>query len=415
MKIIARATPPQTMLVNSKAQYPAMVAGFGAGKSHALILKGVKMILDEGHADVGFYLPDYQLMKTIAYPRFTAIFADLGIPFKLNQSDHIMQVNGRRIIFRTMNNVESIIGYEVGDSLADELDTLPSAKARKVWEAIIARNRQKKPNGEPNTAAVGTTPEGFRFVYEQWERDKTANYELIRAPSYSNPYLPEGYIDSLREIYPDHLLEAYIEGQFVNLTTGSVYPSFSRERNHCPVEFVKNEPLHIGIDFNVNNMACVIHAMRFGKAYAGGEISKGRDTPTVIEMIKDTYPHHPIIVYPDASGAATSSTNASSSDIILLKNAGFEINAPRANGLIKDRVAASNMAFCNNEGQTSYYIDCDKCPDTARSVEQQAYDVNGKPDKKAGLDHHNDARDYFTVRRFPIKRRQIFTGNTRWT
>ena len=28
---------------------------------------------------------------------------------------------------------------------------------------------QKKPDGMTNTVGVGTTPEGFRFVYQQWE------------------------------------------------------------------------------------------------------------------------------------------------------------------------------------------------------------------------------------------------------
>jgi len=416
MKILARGTAPQVRLANSKALFPAMVAGFGAGKTHGLILRGIRLILEEGGGDVGFYLPDYSLIKTIAYPRFTSIFSELGMPYALNQSDHIMQVNGRRIIFRTMNNPDSIVGYEVGDSLADELDTLPSAKARTVWEKIVARNRQAKSNGTPNTAAVGTTPEGFRFTYEQWDKNRTASYELITAPTYSNPHLPDGYIDTLRETYPAHLLEAYIEGRFVNLTSGSVYPAFDREKHHKVIQFDRFETLHIGLDFNVNNMALAIHVMRNGKAYAVDEISQGRDTPTVIESLKEKYPNHPIVAYPDASGASSSSTNAAGSDIILLKNAGFSVSAPRANGLIKDRVAAVNMALCNNEGLSLYYVDCDKCPNIASGLEQQAYDTSGRPDKSAGLDHMNDAVGYFIVRQMPIKRRHQFIEQpTRWT
>ena len=172
MRIRAKATAPQEALVNSKAKFPAMVAGFGAGKTQALTYRALKLIFSNG-GDVAYYLPNYPLVRTIAYPRFQAALDDLGVPYDLNRSEHVLRVNNKQIIFRTMENPDTIVGYEVGDSLVDELDTLPANKASEVWNKIIARNRQKKPNGSQNTVAVGTTPEGFRFVYEKWQKGDT--------------------------------------------------------------------------------------------------------------------------------------------------------------------------------------------------------------------------------------------------
>jgi len=126
------------------------------------------------------------------------------------------------------------------------LTLCPKAKANDVWNKIIARNRQKKANGKINSVAVGTTPEGFRFVYEKWKKNPTESYQLIKAPTYSNPHLPDGYIQSLRETYPTHLLSAYIEGDFVNLTSGSVYMNWDRALNGTLSEANKSETLHIG-------------------------------------------------------------------------------------------------------------------------------------------------------------------------
>ena len=415
MKIRAKATKPQSELVNSKAKFPAMVAGFGAGKTHALVLRTLKLIFSNG-GDVAYYLPNYPLVRTIAYPRFQEALDDLGIPYELNRSEHVLRVNNKQIIFRTMENPDTIVGYEVGDSMVDELDTLPASKASEVWNKIIARNRQKKPDGTQNTVAVGTTPEGFRFVYDKWYKNPTESYQLIRAPTYSNKHLPPGYVDSLRETYPSNLLNAYIEGEFVNLTSGTVYVNFDRDLNKSSVTANGHETLHIGMDFNVNNMSAAIHVMRDGKAFAVDEISKVQDTPAIIKIIKSRYPENPIIVYPDASGASTSSTNAAQSDITLLKNAGFTINAPQANGRVRDRIAAVNMALCNNEGQRLYYVNLDKCPSIALSLEQQAYDKNGEPDKSSGFDHMNDALGYFVVRKMPIKRRVDFAQQpVRWS
>ena len=415
MRIRAKGTKPQTALVNSTAKFPAMVAGFGAGKTQALTFRALRLIFSNG-GDVAYYLPNYPLVRTIAYPRFQQALDDLGVPYDLNRSEHVLRVNNKQIIFRTMENPDTIVGYEVGDSLVDELDTLPTQKASEVWNKIIARNRQKKPDGTQNTVAVGTTPEGFRFVYDKWMKNRTESYELIKAPTYSNPHLPAGYVDSLRETYPSNLLNAYIEGEFVNLAAGSVYVNYDRELNNSKIEANTSETLHVGMDFNVNNMSAAIHVMRDGKAYAVDEIIGGQDTPAVIKIIKNRYPNNPVIVYPDASGGSTNTTNAGTSDIILLKNANFSVNAPKANGRVRDRVSAVNMALCNNDGQRLYYVNVDKCPNIALGLEQQAYDKNGEPDKRAGFDHLNDAVGYFVVRKMPIKRRIEFVEQpTRWT
>tara|TARA_R110000822_G_scaffold58014_1_gene145420 strand:+ start:385 stop:1626 length:1242 start_codon:yes stop_codon:yes gene_type:complete len=413
MKIRAKGTKPQNQLVNSSARFPAMVAGFGAGKTQALMLRTLKLIFGEGQ-DIAYYLPSYPLVRTIAYPRFGEMLDNLGVPWHLNKAEHTIQVNGKTIIFRTMDNPDAIVGYEVGDSMVDELDTLPKDKARDAWNKIIARNRQKKKVGI-NTAAVGTTPEGFRFVYEKWAKDPTESYELIKAPTYSNKKnLPDGYIEALRETYPSNLLQAYLEGEFVNLTAGVVYTNY--DRNLCNTDAVAKggEPLHIGMDFNVNNMAAGIHVMRSGIAYAVDEIIGAADTPAVINIIKSRYPNHAVIVYPDASGAASSSTNASMSDIKMLKNAGFSINAPRKNGRIRDRVAAVNKALCDPQGNRSYCVNVEKCPNIALGLEQQAYDKNGGPDKTGGFDHLNDAVGYFIVRQFPITFNRVITS-ARWS
>ncbi len=230
MRIRSKASAPQAALVNSAAPYPAFVGGYGSGKSHALMLRALKLIFDPGEkTNVAYYLPTYDLVKQIAYPRIAEMLNNLAVPYSVNKSDHTFEVNNKRLIMRTLDNPERIVGYEVGDSLVDELDTLPTAKARDCWSRIIARNRQKKRSGK-NTVAVGTTPEGYRFVYEKWGKNPTESYELIKASTYSNKHIPTDYVELLRETYPSQLLNAYIDGEFVNLTSGTVYSNYDRTR-----------------------------------------------------------------------------------------------------------------------------------------------------------------------------------------
>jgi hypothetical protein len=63
---------------------------------------------------------------------------------------------------------------------------------------------------------------------------------------------------------------------------------------------------------------------------------------------------------------------------------------------------AMNMVFCNNSKERVYKVNADKCPEYADCLEQQTFDNNGKPDKKSGKDHANDAGGYFIAYEYPI-------------
>jgi len=401
-------TDPQFRLVTSEARYPAFVGGFGSGKTYGLVVRALKLKTEHWGKSLAYYLPTYDLVRQIAFPRFTELLEEWGIKHTLNRHDNEITFAGTngKVLFRTMDRPERIVGYEVADSCVDELDTLKPDDAQAVWNKIIARNRQDK-RGEKNTVAVGTTPEGFRFTYERWERNPVEGYELIQAPTSSNASnLPDGYIDSLQQSYPSNLLAAYLDGQFVNLTAGSVYPEFDRALNATNETIRESEPLHIGMDFNVANMAASINVMRDGKPRALDELIGLRDTPQMIAAIKDRFPGHHITVYPDQSGNSRKSVNASTSDITLLREAGFSVWHVNKNPRVKDRVMALNQAIHTN-GERALLVNPDKCPQLCMSLEQQAYDKNGEPDKTSGHDHINDAQGYFIEARYPVVKNHV--------
>ena len=404
---------PQFDYITCDDPYPAMVSGFGAGKTQAAVNRSIIGKLKYPTLNRGFYEPTYDLVRMIAFPRFEEVLTELGIPYKLYKSplNYIEIENHGKIFFRSMDTPSRIIGYEHADADVDELDTLKKDDAAEVWRRILSRNRQKKPDGKPNTIGVTTTPEGFRFVYDNWKKDPKNGYRIIQASTDSNPHLPDGYIQSLIDIYPSNLLEAYIDGRFVNLTSGSVYPSFNRESVDCNETYQDKDVLHIGMDFNVNKMSACIFVQR-GDFWAEiDEIKDGRDTPQMIEIIKQRYPESRIIIYPDASGKNASSKGASLSDISLLRAAGFEIRAKDSNPPVKDRVAAVNKAL--EDGKVR--INVRKCPTSADHLEQQAYDANGQPDKKSGLDHMPDAFGYFVYYNMPIIKPFIIPEVRRFT
>jgi hypothetical protein len=277
-------------------------------------------------------------------------------------------------------------------------------KAEDCWRKIIARMRYNVADLK-NGIDIMSTPEGFRFCHKlfvqmvQENPELSKNYGMIQASTYDNEKnLPEDYIPSLKEIYPAELVEAYINGQFVNLTNGTVFHNYDRVRCNSN-EFIKDgEPLFIGQDFNVQYMASSIAVQRPDGFHFVAELKDVFDTPDVIKIIQEKYKGHRIIMYPDASGSSRKSVDASKSDIALLTQAGFAVRAHASNPAVKDRILAANKAF--EAGKVK--VNAKACPTIARCLEQQAYDDNGEPDKGAGFDHQNDATTYPIAYEFPI-------------
>jgi hypothetical protein len=404
MQISLTLTEPQEEFVFTDQPHPAFVAGYGAGKSQAAVGRILIKALQYSGMNFGFVEPTYDLVKLIAWPRFTGMLDEWGMEYELNKADSILKIfNGSQIIFRSADNPERMVGFEIADGVIDEIDTLKRQQAADVWTKMLARCRQKKADGSDNTLAAASTPEGFNFVYDTWGKSPREGYQLIKAPTSSNPYLPKNYIESLKRQYSSAQLSAYLDGEFVNLTSGSVYPEFDRNLN-CTFERINaGEPLHIGIDFNVNNMSAVVCVIRNGNPMALDEITGVRDTPTMILRLQEHFRGHPITVYPDASGGATKSINASLSDITLLRAANFTVLANSKNPAVKDRVMALNQMI-HNQGDRRLLVNPDTCPNMVEGLERQSYGKNGEPDKTAGFDHLNDALGYFIAYKYAIGR-----------
>lgn len=399
-------SPTQRAFATSTAPYPAFVGGFGSGKTAAAMARAMDLKIRCREQNIAYYLPTYPLIKDIAFERFPELCERKGWAYKLNQQDSEIRFPGAgKIIFRNMEQPDRIVGYEVAHSLVDEIDIMAAEKAKQAWNKIIARNRQKC--GMRNTVGVATTPEGFKFVYERWKKAPAPGYVLFQAKTEENAAnLPEGYIDGLRASYPSNLLQAYLDGEFVNLTAGSVYPEFSRELNASTEMIRASEPLHIGMDFNVGNMSAVVFVLRDGNPHAVDELTGILDTPAMIATIKSRYEGHAILVYPDASGNSRKSNNASESDIALLRAARFNVLVSPSNPAVKDRVLSMNQMI-HSEGARKLRVNVGMCPSFVEALEKQAYDKNGEPDKSGGFDHLNDAAGYFCYYKYPVRGRAM--------
>ena len=419
---------PQFRFTECNKAFKCFVGGYRSGKTFLLCVEACIKALQWPGIAMAYFAPTYPLIKSIFYTTIEEVAELFGMTVKIKLADKEVYlyrdgVLYSKIICKSMDNPSSIVGFQFNHGMVDEIDCMNKGKADDAWKKIIARLSSpgfdefeyESSVGmietidamEENTVSFATTPEGFNWVYDFFVRQIRENpeleqyYELIKAKTTENAKnLPDNYIDKLYATYPAQLVEAYVNGEFVNLTSGTVYNAFNRKTHHTNEVEDGQEDLHIGMDFNVDQMAAVVHVIRDNIAYAVDELFGADDTPDIISKIISRYPDRNIKIYPDASGGSRKSTDASKSDIKLLKDAGFSVIVNSKNPRVRDRINAVNSAFKNALGEIKYYINTKKCTFYTECLEQQVYN-NGEPDKKAGKDHMNDAGGYFVVKVFP--------------
>jgi hypothetical protein len=415
--LIAKVTKPQGHFLAQHQRFRAFVTGYGGGKTWVGCIAQCINAWRFPGMNQGYFAPTYPQIRDIYYPSMEEVAYNMGLHADIKESNKEVHLySGRQyrstIICRSMERPHTIIGFRIAHALIDELDVMPIDKARIAWRKILARMRY--PDGA-NTVDVTTTPEGFRFTHEQFVKElqnnpeRKARYALIQGSTYDNEKnLPADYIPSLVEAYPKELIAAYINGQFVNLTSGTVYRNYDRQAHDSKEQIKKNETLYIGMDFNVGKMAASVFVERANGYHAVAELKDMFDTPDMAQLIKERWQDkgHRIIVYPDASGGSRKSVDASRSDLAILRQFGFTVRAKKKNPPVKDRVAAVNKAF--EDGKL--WINVQACPTIADCLEQQAYDKNGEPDKTSGHDHQNDATSYFAFYEMPVNKPVFATG-----
>ena len=379
----------------------ALVCGFGAGKTYALVSKSIILASMNVGCISAIFEPTAPMLRDILMRTMNELLELWEIPFTFRASplpEYQLQFKEgvHTILLRTILTYQRLRGQNLCAVGFDEADTVNKRDAEQAMNMALARLR----SGDVQQFYATTTPEGHSWAFDTFEKNAKEDTRLIKAKTSDNPYLPEGFIDSLLENYPPQLIQAYLNGNFCNLTTGQVYDKFDRNIHVLETDPVINEhePIRVGIDFNIGNMNAVIGIATANKFIVIDEIAKSHDTDSLAKEIKAKYPFNKIYVYPDASGG-NRSTNASRTDIQILESYGFLNQSALSNPAIRDRVNSVQGMFLNGKGESKMMIS-KKAIRLIECLELQSYNEKGEPDKDAGYDHMNDALGYITWRLF---------------
>lgn len=332
-----------------------------------------------------------------------ALCKETGIKYRLDKRDNIMYVGGARFKIFNLEDYTSIAGFNFSVVLMDELDELPQAKALGAYKACRERCRVTLPDGREPFLVTTTTAQGKRGIYKiiqdlkreigiDGEGTKTC---VIHGRTIDNTNNDPTYYQDLYRAYDDMERKAYLDGEFVSLESGRVYPKYSSDRNDCePFEVEDYEDIYIGQDLNLGFSSAVACVVREGiiyvvKAYSFDDIWYAPET------FRADFPTNSIEWFPDSS----------SKDIFSLHGYKQQISQQD----IRTRISTVNPSIIARTAMVNILLRQGRirvCRNKSTAhlregLDMRGFDKKGNPEKGEGrdaYDHMTDSLEYVTFR-----------------
>ncbi len=380
-----------------EVRYALYAGGVGSGKTTV----GAYRFLDRAlrYASTGYILSNsYEQLEQVAVQKAMELGRRARLSPRIVWAHRRIEMDDlrSRIFFHSTQNFDLLRGVDMGFFWLDEArDT-----SLEAWRVLQARLRD--PTG-PMKGDLTSTPCGIdHWLYGEFvSPERLPGRFTVTGTSYDNPHLPVGYLASLHDSYTGEFFDQEVNARFIDLAEGLCYPDFRRDRHADRLlAQVPGEPVHVGIDFNVNPMSAVFAHVNDGVIRVFSSWSeRNSNTGSLIVRIRQVAGEGAthVTVYPDASGR-NRHTNGRT-DFALLKEAGFGIDAPYSNPLQMDRIEIVNRAFRDGRLFVS---------NSAKELVQSLVRTRWKEgrreiDKSANLEHLSDALGYLVWQLAPVK------------
>lgn len=397
--------------------YVFLIGGFGAGKSMTDVMLCLFLYSCYVHSPdpitIGILGVTIKLLKQTVIADLERAFDAAGIPYRDNSQAGTLTVGQITFVYLAMQNPDDIYAFNFHAAICDEIDEIPQDRVKKIVTAIQERCRAVIPASLNGTMPsrepfifFSTTAQGLGGTYMLTEEFKKNGvpFAVIRARTQDNPYLAPSQVKLLRKLYTEDEARAFLDGEFVNLSVGRVYPEFDTAKHkymsfpviegvkHVDedgrVHFEGGDIIYVGQDFNAGFNAAVIGIERNGVIYAV-KCKHWNYVGDGARCLREMYPNNRIIMIPDVNGK-----EIMSGFVEEYEQYNVEIFWNNVNPSIAERITGVNKAL--RFGQLLVMDDPDN-DKLLMGLQTRDFDDNGKPRKGKGpdaLDHHCDAFEY---------------------
>lgn len=385
----------------------AMIGGFGTGKSHAMCTKAALTCLKYPGLPGMIVSPTFRMGRDVLLVKFREVM-EQDFPFltwSFKSTEDLITINETRstILLRSADQPTKLRGTNLGWLGMDE----PGLCSREAFTDASGRVRV----GPLRLIFLTGTPEGIDNWFYDLFSTPAAPYKTIRGTK-RHPSIAKHYEAKLKAIYrgQPELLKAYLNGEFVPLTSGRVYPAFSPVKSVGSVLPDENLDLLLACDFNVHPLAWCVAQDHQGTIRVLSDLAIDGTTAEAAASFVDRFPRQGhktgvVRVYGDRSGKSGSTRSNETDYQILqrvLEQAGWSVSicVPESNPPVTDRVNAVNALFTADKCLVS-----ESASDLIRSLSGTIWkpgtrDIN-KPAGDA-LTHWSDAAGYLIHSLYPV-------------
>jgi hypothetical protein len=402
----------QSLFYQSTSRWSCFVAGVGSGKTQVGSIKSLAMPPGSRGTIVG---PTYGQLRDSTLQTFL----ELAEPFvdSFNRSTMDMRLkNGSRIHWRSAERPENLRGPNLGWFWLDEAAIMPEY----AWDLMIARLRRK-----PGMAWITTTPKGFDWIWRLFVEKNASNpdYFLVRAATWENPWLPEGFVESLRQKYSGGFARQEIEGEFCEWGRQTVY-EFLRARNTeqgiFENQYRRDLPLALSCDFNYLIKPWIVCQELDGLPKVLKCLPvRGGTVQDCVEEFRNWFPDHggELQIHGDAAGRAHSPQTAVTDYSAMMEafrgyQAPIRLMVPAKNPPVRDRINNVNRILRGQDGIGPVKIDPDHADWLIQCLLQTQWHPNGKDilkitdpeNPESEYSHASDELGYWLFRIYPFRR-----------
>ncbi len=403
--------------------------GYGSGKTWCGSLLGILLAMKYPGCRGLVGAKEYELVRKTTLVSYLEHLEKMGfkygVDYSYNKVDKIIKFsNGSEILFSALDDPEKFKSLNLHWAEIEEASQVSDS----TFKQLIGRLR--------NTY-IGKDWKDFRYrlfghtnpqpdkgwIWRRFVEEAKENYRLVIAPTTNNIFLPEHYVESMKESFDEEYYRINVLGEFGDYASGLVVKGFN-EKNIANLSYRKEMPLHLTWDFNVDPMSCIIAHKTDKCVYYFDEcVLENSSTERTINEVIRRYPDHEgdIIINGDASGD-NRSTQSEYSNYVIIKNAlqkhypnkKIKFDLRPFNPPIKNRIAAFNAMICNSNGERRLFVDR-KCKHLLNNIYNLKYKVGTdivdvptyaqiKSDNSLKfMEHPYDAASYLVDFYFPIK------------
>lgn len=256
--------PAQEKIIQSNKRFRVAVTGRRFGKTTLSVEEMKAFAFYREGSKVVYIAPTIKQARDIAWEMLKKATLDTQVD-KPNESrlEITIRTNTNKtsqIWLRGSENIESLRGQRIDFLVVDEIASMKDWN--NIWREVL---RPTLLDTRGQALFIGT-PKGFNHFYDLFNMaEHDTDYESFRFTSYDNPFIAKEEIDKAklegeRTGTLDEFNQEYL-AQFVSVS-GQVYKEWDFIRQFMPITYDPYLPVHISMDFGVNDPTSIIWLQR---------------------------------------------------------------------------------------------------------------------------------------------------------